>query len=234
MIGKKTRETFFSLIHDTDMTVKDLAKLVEINGVHYVSRWGDWEAATPSDPNGKEAIEAALEELATFGSASATNDSTYMNHFYECQDNHQFHPLHAFGFNLGEAGNLLVDEKPLMILADKIEDLEAQLSNAQEEIVQLSNKVETLSKAAEAAKLKVEELDATSPIYELRAIAIRTWLQSNPPSTRVELWDKMHVVDPKLFKESHSRDATKRAMDLVNTAYKERYNESITYPDGVN
>jgi hypothetical protein len=185
MIGKKTSETFFSLIHDKDMTPREIAKLVEINGVQYLSRWGDWKPASPDEPNDKEAIDAALEELATFAAAGSTNDTTYMNQFYECKDNGEFHPLHAFGFNLGETGDLLVNEKPLMSLADNIEDLEAQLSNAQKEIIKLSDQVETLSKAAEAAKLKVEELDATSPIYELRAIAIHAWLQSNPPSTRV-------------------------------------------------
>ena len=234
MIGTKTKETFFNLLHDTDMTVKDLAKLIEINGVHYVSRWGDWEAATPDDPRGQEAIKAAQDELATFGSAFATNDKAYMHHYYECKENGEFHPLHAFGFNLGESGEPLLGEKPLMSLADKVEDLETQLSNAQEEIVQLSNQVETLSKAAEAAKLKAEELDATSPIYELRAIAIHIWLQSNPPSTRVELWDKMHGIDPSLFDKPHSKDATKVALDRVNKAYKERYKQGITYPKGRN
>jgi hypothetical protein len=234
MIKKKTRETLFNLVLDTDMTVEDLAKLVEINGVQHLSKWGDWKAALPDNPNGQEAIKAAQDELSTFGTAFATNDTAYMHHYYECKENGEFHPLHAFGFNLTGSGELLLGEQPLMSLADKMEDLEAQLSNTQEEIAQLSNQIESLSKAAEAAKLQAEELVATSPIHELRAIAIHIWLQSNPPSTRVDFWDKMHAIDPKLFKKAHSKGATKQSMNRVNSAYQKRYNKRIEYPDGHN
>jgi hypothetical protein len=234
MIGKRTKTTFFDLLHDSKMTARELAKLVEINGIQHLSKWGDWEAASPDDPRGQEAIKAAQDELATFGSAFATNDTGYMHHYYECKENGEFHPLHAFGFNLGTSGELLVGEKPLMSLADKVEDLQAQLSTAITEVDQLSSQIETLSKVAEAAKLKAGELDATSPIHELRAIAIRTWLRSNPLGTRVELWDKMHGIDPKLFKKAHSIAAAKQAMNRVNTAHQKRYNERIEYPDGHN
>jgi hypothetical protein len=145
MIGKKTRESFFNLLHDTDMTVTDLAKLIEINGVHYVSRWGDWEAALPNNPYDREAIEAALTELETAGRAFSSNDLNYIEEFEVRNLEGGYHPLHDFGFNLGQNDELLVDKTPLQTQEDLLRQAQSDLINAQQEISELKNQIKEIS-----------------------------------------------------------------------------------------
>jgi hypothetical protein len=169
MIGKNSKETFFGLLHDNKMTARELAALVKINGVQYVSRWGDWQVALPDDPKNKEAVNAALEEIATAAAAFATNDLRWMENFYLCKAEGTHHPLDNFGFNLGEDGELLVEKTPLQTQEDLLRQLQSELTDAKQEIHDLKNQLKEISTWTGFADVEDElvplELDLALQVY---------------------------------------------------------------------
>jgi len=197
MIGTRTRTTFFDLLFDTKMTARELSKLVEINGVQHLSEWDDWQAALPGNPNGKEVIGAALEEIATFAKAFATNDTEWMSQFYVCEAEGEHHPLHNYGFNLGRNGELLVEKSPLQTQEDQLRQVQSDLANAQQEITDLKNQLKEISTWTGFDDVEEElvpkELDIALMVYRdaIREYDFSTGLMNNGDRPKDWIKDKV-------------------------------------------
>ena len=104
---KKTNiKTFRTLLIKDGMKAKELAQLVQVNGTHYINRWGDWEASLPGNTETKDIIETALNELADYVSAYIYRDS---ERTVEHHDFFTHHPLDNFGFTVGDNNELFID-----------------------------------------------------------------------------------------------------------------------------
>ena len=117
---KKTNiKTFRVLLIKDKMRARELAELVEVNGTHYIDRWGDWKASLPGNAETKDVIDAALNVLSDYASAHNIMDSPYIEEFHDSSH----HPLDNFGFTIGKDNKLFVEKTAVQNLEEQIENL---------------------------------------------------------------------------------------------------------------
>jgi hypothetical protein len=135
---KKTNiETFRTLLFKGKMKARELAELVEINGTHYINRWGDWKASLPGNAETKDVIDAALDALADYVSAEITRDSQRVEEFYDLLTHH---PLDNFGFTIGDNNELFIEKTALQNPQERIEQLQSELTSAKHSAKPKANK----------------------------------------------------------------------------------------------
>ena len=125
---KKTNiKTFRVLLIKDKMRARELAELVEVNGTHYIDRWGDWKASLPGNAETKDVIDAALNVLSDCASAFINRDMPYFDDYY---DFFIPHPLDNFGFTIGDNNELLVEKTALQNPQELILQLQSELTSA--------------------------------------------------------------------------------------------------------
>jgi hypothetical protein len=197
---KKTNiKTFRVLLIKDKMDIKDLAQLVEINGTHYLNRWGDWKASLPGNAETKDVIDAALDALADYVSAGITRDSQRMEEFYDLIAHH---PLDDFGFTIGKDNELLVEKTALQNPQERIAQLESELTSAKHSAKPKANKGRWAEnkKEKEAARKIAERLwnqnkdltiagvtrhdDINKAIPNKAESTLRGWIKDLAPSNK--------------------------------------------------
>ena len=148
---KKTNiKTFRTILTNDNMSARDLAQLVKINGVLYINRWGDWVASLPGDAATKDVTDTALDEIANYVSAYICRDSQRVEEHYDSSH----HPLDNFGFTIGEDNKLFVEKTA-------VQNLDDQLANLKEENKRLGG----VYKPQVNKELVAPELELANKIY---------------------------------------------------------------------
>ena len=159
-------QTFRLLIIKDKMRARELAELVEVNGMHYINRWGDWKTSLPGNAETKGAIDAAINALANYVSTEITRDSQGMEEFYELFD---YHPLDDFGFIIGEDNKLFVEKTPVQNPQELTAQLQSELTSAKHSAKPKANQ-DRYAKEKEAvrkAAKKLWEEDDTLTIVDI-------------------------------------------------------------------
>ena len=194
---KKTNiKTFRVLLIKDKMRVRELAELVEVNGTHFIDRWGDWKASLPGNAETKDVIDAALNVLSDCASAFINRDMPYFDDYY---DFFIPHPLDNFGFTIGDNNELLVEK--------------TALQNPQELILQLQSE---LTSAKHPAKPKANEArwaDRNKHIEEVQKIAKKLWEEDDTLTiagiTRHDEINKIKKSDGTNYSEGILREWTR-------------------------
>jgi hypothetical protein len=147
-------KTFRTLLIKDGMKAKELAQLVQVNGTHYINRWGDWEASLPGNTETKDIIETALNEIADYVSAYIYNDS---ERTVEHHDFFTHHPLDNFGFAIGKDNELLVENTALQTSQELISQLQSELASTKQSAKTKSNK-DRYAKEKEAVQKAAKRL----------------------------------------------------------------------------
>jgi hypothetical protein len=133
---KKTNiKTFRVLLIKDKMRARELAELVEVNGTHYIDRWGDWKASLPGNAETKDVIDAALNVLSDYASAHNIMDSPYIEEFHDSSH----HPLDNFGFTIGKDNELLVEKTAVQNQQERIAQLQSELTSAKHSVKPKAN-----------------------------------------------------------------------------------------------
>ncbi|OUR79637.1 hypothetical protein A9Q83_04365 [Alphaproteobacteria bacterium 46_93_T64] len=227
----KNIRTFRTLLTKDNMNANQLAQLVKVKGTLYRNRWGAWEAALPENAETQDKIETALNELSNYASSEIYRDSSSLEEYY---DSSIHHPLDNFGFTTRENNELFIKKTTLQNHEERIEVLISELASASKESNHLKEQLTNLKIELEGANEKLDQLIEKTTIDDLRAIAVHTWLHSNGPCSRKELWASMQEIDTSLFGNTNSDVATERAVDRVSNAHKQRYKKAFKYSDSNN
>jgi hypothetical protein len=206
--------------------------MIKNRGVCFFDGYEEWKAAPADEPSSDLPIKAALSALREYAHVRRSDtDLQLIEDYYRKPDSQ---PICFYGFNQDTAGKLLVGKDDVQNQEERIEQLTSEVASATNQNDLLKTRITNLEIEFRTVNEELEQQDEKSPVHDLRAIAVHTWLHSNDTCTRRELWPNMQKVDPDLFPDKETPGATKIAVDRVNTAHENRYGESIEYPSGNN
>jgi hypothetical protein len=164
---KKTNiKTFRILIIKDKKGASELAELVEVNGTHYMNRWGEWKASLPGNAKTKGVIDDAIDALADYVSTEIRRDLQGMEEFY---DLYTHHPLDSFGFTVGDNNKLFIEKTALQNPQERIAQLESELASAKQSAKTKANKgrYAKQKEAVQKATKKLWEEDNTLTIADI-------------------------------------------------------------------
>ena len=179
-------KTLGELAQKDEMKLGDIKRMIDLYGVYYLSRWGEWEAAPKNLSSSNQSINTAISVLADY--AEIINGPNYIQATEEYFRYPDHQPIDRYGFNQDKNGNLFVEKT-------HIQTLEEQIENLKEDNKRLGGVWESQANK----KLVAPELELANKIYR------EALKKQDPKTNKVEgktplnwMQDRLQKIDSKL------------------------------------